>query len=279
MSAALLAPGRPQRLDCGHGILLGERAEHELAAARADRRQDAPRLMRDEQEQRALRRLLDEFEKRIGGAAVEIVGAVDDGDAPAAHPGALMKGAGDLAHVVDADLGEMLLGLLVPLPPQQEDVGERHGRDATRGGMRRRHGERLRGLHRRRRRVRMGQQKARETPGERRLADPLRPADDPCLRETVALDRRRAVRAPPPHGRRARASRADAAPRRNDRSRMDPPAALLIARRRPAHRRSRASTSWRMARAMSSAGWPASMTQQRSGSCSAMSRKARRRPS
>ena len=61
------------------------------AAARADRRQHLARPMRDDQEQRARRRLLDHLQQRIGAGAVEVVGAVDDADAPAAERRRLLE--------------------------------------------------------------------------------------------------------------------------------------------------------------------------------------------
>ena len=83
-----LRPWRPDIFHRGDRVFRRQCAEHQLAAARADRRQDAARLMRDEQKQRAFGRLLDELQKRVGAGAIEIVGAVDDGDAPAALPDA-----------------------------------------------------------------------------------------------------------------------------------------------------------------------------------------------
>ena len=43
-----------------------------------------PGSMRDDQEQRARRRLLDHFQQSVGAGAIEVLGAVDDADAPAA---------------------------------------------------------------------------------------------------------------------------------------------------------------------------------------------------
>ncbi len=80
-----------------------------------------------------------------------------------------------LAHVVDADFGVVLLALVVPAPPQQENIRNRERGDPPRrravGG----DGQRLRRLDLRSPRVGMGGEEARETPGQRRLADPLRP--------------------------------------------------------------------------------------------------------
>ena len=52
--------------------------EQQPAAARADGRQQPPRLVRDDQDQRARRRLLDHLQQRVGAGGIELVGAIDD---------------------------------------------------------------------------------------------------------------------------------------------------------------------------------------------------------
>ncbi len=60
--------------------------------------------MTDQQKQRALRRLLQNFEKRVGARPVEFVHRVDDGDAPTALPGCRAEERYGTAHVIDGDL-------------------------------------------------------------------------------------------------------------------------------------------------------------------------------
>ncbi len=109
-----IAPGR-RRLQGGPSVattsttsaLAAVRAP--AAAARADRRRQPARPMRHDQHQRPLRRLLDGLQQRVGAVAVEIVGGVDEADAPAAERRGEPEHAQPLAHVVDADLAEEVL--------------------------------------------------------------------------------------------------------------------------------------------------------------------------
>ena len=60
--------------------------------------------MAHQEEQRAARRLFEDLEQCVGGLGIQIVGGIDDRDAPSAiacRPG---KKSGDLARVIDADL-------------------------------------------------------------------------------------------------------------------------------------------------------------------------------
>ncbi len=138
--------------------------------------------MRDQQEQRSARRLLDQFEKRVGGVAIEFVGTVDDGDAPAAAAGRMLKDAHHGTHVVDADFRVELLHLLVPSAAQQRHVGMRQSSHLPRRGTGGIDLKCLRTQHARTLRVGVGQHESRDPPGESRLADALRSADDPGMR-------------------------------------------------------------------------------------------------
>ena len=60
--------------------------------------------MTDEDEQRALRRLLQHLEQSIGARPVELVDGVDDRDPPAALPGGRTEKRYGAAHVVDGNL-------------------------------------------------------------------------------------------------------------------------------------------------------------------------------
>ncbi len=233
--------------------------------------------MRDQQEQRALGRLLDQFEQRVGAGAVEVVGAIDDGDAPAAGSRSLMKGVDDLAHIVDADLGEEFFGFFVPASPQRKHVRERHRGDPPRRRRLSGHEQGLGPLNLRRRRVGMGQQEAREPPGQSCLADALEAAQNPCLRHSVlAVRRQQGLLRRRMAEKRQRLARV---------GRVLEPVAFRRGGGLPAHcactagARKRASTSRQIACETSSFGASASTTQQRSASLEAMSRKASRSPS
>src|SRR5262245_51198753 len=77
------------------------RPEPDPLAARADRRQQPPLAVSAEDDRDAGRRLLERLEQRGLGVLVHPVGAVDDGDAPAAlhrHQGQLRDQVADTAE-------------------------------------------------------------------------------------------------------------------------------------------------------------------------------------
>ena len=78
--------------------------KREDAAARAQCRRHPRRGMAHQQQQRALRRLLQNFEQRIGAEPVELVDGIDDGDAPAALARRRAEKRHAAAHVVDRDV-------------------------------------------------------------------------------------------------------------------------------------------------------------------------------
>ncbi len=90
-----------------------QRTERQPAAARADRRQQAAGRMANEDDERLGRRLLQDLQERVGGAAVQLVDAVDDDDAPAAGGRLQVHEGAELADVVDDDLGAKAVALLV----------------------------------------------------------------------------------------------------------------------------------------------------------------------
>ena len=100
------APGRPERADdslddfgCRQGL------EPQPPAARADGRQHLPWPVRDDKDQRAVRRLLDHLQQRVGAAAIEILGAnrrCTIRQPPKAADS--WKTCSRVAHLVDADL-------------------------------------------------------------------------------------------------------------------------------------------------------------------------------
>ena len=109
--------------------------EQQPAAARADGRQHPPRLVRDDEDQRARRRLLDHLQQRIGAGGIEFVGAIDDGDPPAAEGRRHVEHRQRVAHVLDADFGVEALRLGVPFAPRQGEIGMRQRRELARRRM------------------------------------------------------------------------------------------------------------------------------------------------
>ena len=100
--------------------------------------------MRDEEEQRLGRRLLDQLEQGIGAGTVQVLGAVDDADTVAAGPRGALEQPNGAADVVGADLRVEALALLVQLAAQQADVGMRQRGDLAGHTVLRQHGEVLR---------------------------------------------------------------------------------------------------------------------------------------
>ena len=88
-------------------------ARASVRAARADGRHEASRRRGDEQEHRARRRLLQRLQQRVGGVDVELVGLIDDDDAPAVAGGAMRQERAQPAHLVDRNAGGKALGLHV----------------------------------------------------------------------------------------------------------------------------------------------------------------------
>ena len=187
-----------------------------------------------------------------------------------------MEGMDQPAHFVDANLGEVLLGFLVPDAPQQKHIGLRQRADAAGDGGVLERRQRDRRFRSRRGPVRMREQETRETPGERRFADPFRPADHHRLRKPVAaigveqlpLGRLMAEQA---RGfARMRGVGETVALRRG--LDLGLHAVALRAATVASGRKKRASTICQMACATSGSGASASTTQQRPGSLEAISR-------
>ena len=57
-----------------------------------------------QQQQRPLRRLLENLEQRVRSCPVELIDRIDDGDPPATLPGGRAEERDRAAHVVDRDL-------------------------------------------------------------------------------------------------------------------------------------------------------------------------------
>ena len=126
-SGAGRAPGRPEPGDDLADLGRRERPRAEPPAARTDGRQHLPRPVRDDQDQRTRRRLLDHLQQRIGAGAIEIVGAVDDGDAPAAEAPPTCWKTPKRARTSSTRISrEEVLRFGIPLAPEQREIGMRH---------------------------------------------------------------------------------------------------------------------------------------------------------
>ena len=177
-SSAASAPAPHRRLR-SRPAASGARSSR--AAARADRRQQPARRVADEQEQRARRRLLEDLQEGVGGVRVHVVGRIDDGDrASPLRPPVEPKKRDGAPDLVDRELGPVALALRRPTAA------------AGRGGSGARRPATLRNAgwsSATARSVAAGtagvagsgwaKSEAGEAVGERRLADALRPAEQP----------------------------------------------------------------------------------------------------
>ncbi len=90
------------------------------------------------------------FSSALAPCAVEVVGAVDDRDAPAAERRRQVEHRQRAAHVLDADFRVEALRLGVPFAPHQREIGMRQRRELARRGMVGGDGKIARPAHRRR---------------------------------------------------------------------------------------------------------------------------------
>ena len=155
-----------------------QRPQQQPAAARADRGQQPPGRVAYDQKQRPSWRLLEQLEQRIGSGRVELVGRVDNREAPSGFAGGRAEERHKLADILDRDLRSERAAVARPaLEHQQIGVSLRghEGRDPMVGRQR----QRCCGLHGRDRRVRMREHETRHAIGQRRLADTGRSTDQP----------------------------------------------------------------------------------------------------
>src|ERR1700730_15348210 len=139
--------------------------------------------MRDDEEKRARRRFLDEFQKRICAGRVEVLGAIEDADPVAAPPRRLLKQVDGAADILDPDFRKEPFVFFVPLAAQENEIGMRHRGDLT--------GDRMLGgdkkirprLARGSRRIGVRQKKTSEAPGEGGFAYAERSANNESLRQ------------------------------------------------------------------------------------------------
>ena len=179
---------RAERSGGGPRHVLGrERAQHQQPAARADGRQHAARRMADQQQQRARRRLLQHLEQRVLARLVRVRRRIDDGDR-ASRP--RPRSSRRTTRVRRTSSTRMSVNSLPVFSLNTRSSTSRSlcawpaMRRAT--GWSGRHGQRLRLLHRRRRRIGMRQHEPRHAIGQRRLADAGLAADQPGVRDAAA---------------------------------------------------------------------------------------------
>src|SRR5436190_20196937 len=103
--------------------------EVQPAAARADGGEQPPRRVADEEEQRVGRRLLKHFQKRIRGLLVELIHAVDHGDAPRRQRRGHAHELTELPYLLDRDVAGEALPFLLRKPLQPAHVGMTAGLD------------------------------------------------------------------------------------------------------------------------------------------------------
>ncbi len=135
--------------------------------------------MAHEQQNRFVRRLLQGFQQRIGGIAIEIIDAINNRHPPTALGRLQAEKAAQSAGVVDRDIAPRL-ALVIEATAQNEQIRMRQSRDAPRHGVRHIH------IKRPRPNLRRAQQPAREAIGQCGLAQPLGPGDQPAMMHTPA---------------------------------------------------------------------------------------------
>ena len=156
-----------------------------MQAARADGAQQAARLVADDEEDRLLRRLLDELQQGVCGGGVEFVRRIDDGDAPAPGACRLAEEALRLARVVNRDLGLEALVLEVHGALDDEQARMGAGSHLAEGRLLRCDVERA--VCPRLLRRRDLQQELGEAVGERCLADAAGARDQPGMMQLAGL--------------------------------------------------------------------------------------------
>ena len=130
----VFAGGGPRRSERRHELADVRRRqgfEKDFLAARTQRGEHTARPVRDDQKQRARRRLLDEFQKRIGTVRVEVLGAIENADPVAAPPRRLLEHVDGTADILDPDFGKEPFVLFIALAAQENEIGMRYRDDST----------------------------------------------------------------------------------------------------------------------------------------------------
>ena len=141
--------------------------------------------MAHQKEQRLLGRLFEDFQQRVGSIWIELVDGVDDANPPAFGRRGRAEECDRLARFVHGDDRAHHAAVVGgALQRQQATMGA--GRYLPRHGIVRIDRKVLGALHGRRERLRMSEHEARHAIGQRCLADPLWPADQPGMRNAPA---------------------------------------------------------------------------------------------
>ncbi len=164
------------------GVLGWRGGEDQAAAARADRRQQRSRPVRDQQQHAARRRLLQRLQDGVGGVGVEVVGRVDDGHPIGGAARRLGKERRQRPRLVHRDRLARLGVRVVALQHQQVGMGAAGDLPEHRIA-RVRTQQAKPGLGPR------AQQSAGGAVGERRLADALGSHEQPGVVQASALQR------------------------------------------------------------------------------------------
>jgi len=192
----------PLRAQPGLRFVERRQAEFEALAAAADGRRQARGVGTDQPQVAAGLRLFECLQQRVAGGVVDRIGRVDDGDLRAA----VLRGQGELfrelADLFDHDLGARLVGLVVDLVADQQQVGMAGMAERMRGRTVGPHFQRV-ALHAMREqqaaaaasagvvtgRAGFAQQAPREAFGERALAQVRGAAEQQAMAEAAAVER------------------------------------------------------------------------------------------
>jgi hypothetical protein len=115
-----------------HGFLkflIAQACHAQRAGARANGNGKPALGARDEKEQRPRRRLFERFQERVRRVLVQLVGAIDDDDAPASLPGRMPEKGAQAPHLIDTDPLRIAFRFLDPGAPDEKEIGMRQGRD------------------------------------------------------------------------------------------------------------------------------------------------------
>ena len=162
----------------GNRIIWSKRRQVDLPAARPDGGQEAARNVRNQKEQCPLGWLFKDLQQCIGGIGIHVIDRVDNADPPSAFAGGVAEEPVGLAHFINGKRRLELFGLAVPRPPQNQQTGMAQRRDPSGDGIIRID---IQGVDILGNLIAILEGKPRHTVGERRLADALRPADDPGM--------------------------------------------------------------------------------------------------